>query len=149
MADEIFVSGALVFKPRGKKTLWLVVKPSHEDAWQLPKGVVRPGESSVRAAMRTVSKLTGLRANVVEEISRINTTTTRNSAPIPRRTLYYLMEGKEKDIEVEVTPNVRLEWKEFPTAKSRLATLTEKKILSQGRSVLASWYKRDGQRLMQ
>lgn len=138
MAEEqVLIGGALMFRERGGKTSWLVVKPEKNDEWQLPKGLVYREESSVRAVIRTLGKLAGLRSAVLEEVGRINSTTTSKGSPLARRIIYYLVQLRGK-LEVDDVP-VKLQWLEFVSAKSKLGTQAEKKMLIQARDVLSQW----------
>lgn len=128
-----------MFRERGGKTAWLVVKPGEDDEWQLPKGLVYREESSVRAVIRTLGKLAGLRSAVLEEVGRVNSTTTSKGSPLVRRIIYYLVQLKGK-LEIDDVP-VKLQWLEFASAKSKLGTQAEKKMLIQAREVLSQWRK--------
>lgn len=140
MAEEqVLIGGALMFRERGGKTAWLVVKPEEDDEWQLPKGLVYREESSVRAVIRTLGKLVGLRSAVLEEVGRVNSTTTSKGSPLVRRIIYYLVQLKGK-LEVDGVL-VKLQWLEFASAKSKLGTQAEKKMLIQARNVLSQWRK--------
>ncbi len=138
MEDEVLVGGAVVFKQRGRKVLWFIAKPGEQDAWQLPKMVVRRGESSVRGTLRMAEELAGLRGAVLEEVGRVSNTTTHKGMPLVRRIIYYLMQQKGKS----AAPSyAKTQWAEFATARSRLATASEKKVLSQARTLLTTWQK--------
>lgn len=140
MAEEqVLIGGALMFRERGGKTSWLVVKPEADDEWQLPKGLVYREESSVRAVIRTLGKLAGLRSAVLEEVGRVSSTTTSKGNPLSRRIIYYLVQLRGK-LEVDDIP-VKRQWLEFASAKSRLGTQAEKKMLIQARGVLSQWRK--------
>lgn len=143
MAEEqVLIGGALVFRDRGKKTSWLLVKPEDDNEWQLPKGLVYREESSVRAVMRTLGKIAGLRSAIIEEVGRTNSTTTRKGASLARRVIYYLVQIRGKAEEGEMSMPIKLQWLEFASAKSKLGTANEKKMLSEARIMLSEWRKK-------
>lgn len=138
MEDEVLIAGATVYKTRGKKYSWLLIKNPSDGEWQLPKGVVRRAESSVRATIRMLSEMTGLRARVLEEVGRTTSTTAKNKRSATRRTIYYLMQQRGKDS--EISPSKTL-WADLARARTKLKTATERRMLSQARSVLLVWQK--------
>lgn len=140
--EQVLIGGALVFRDRGKKTSWLVVKPEDENEWQLPKGLVFREESSVRAVMRTLGKIAGLRSAIIEEVGRTNSTTARKGTSLSRRVIYYLVQLKGKAEEGEMSMPIKLQWLKFASAKTRLGTANEKKMLIEARSMLSEWRKK-------
>lgn len=140
MEEEILVSGAVVFRTRGGKTLWLLVKPGKDDTWQLSKGVVRRGESSVRTAIRTVSETLGIRGRVLEEAGRAKINSTRDGHSFSRRIIYYLMQQKGKEVRDLM---IQFAWADFVKTHHKLSTVQEKRILHQARSLLAEWQKQE------
>lgn len=135
MDDEILVAGSAVCKQRAGKTYWLLVRPGKEDSLQLPKVIVRRGESSVRAAIRSVSEMAGIRGKVLEEAGRTTVFSTRDGKSLFRRIIYYLMQQRGKD---ENAPTARVFWSEFIRARSKLSSL-EQRILAQARTTLTEW----------
>ena len=140
MEEEILVSGAVVFHTRGGKTFWLLVKPGKDDTWQLPKGVVRRGESSVRTAIRTIDETLGIRGRVLEEAGRATINSTRDGHSFSRRIIYYLMQQKSKEPRDLMT---QFAWADFVRTHHKLSTAQEKRILNQARSLLSEWEKQE------
>ena len=64
--QTILVSVPVIARKDGAKIRWFIVKQSDENGWELPKVVVRKVESSVRAAIRSVSEQGGMRSQVYE-----------------------------------------------------------------------------------
>lgn len=140
MEEEVLLGGATVFKERRGKVLWLLVKPGRDDGWQLPKSVVRRGESSVRSTINTVRLLAGMRCFVLEEVGRVSSTTTHKSMPLTRRIIYYLVQQRGGNGEAGYA---KLAWVEHIKARSQLGTASEKRMLAQARIVLSEWRKQD------
>jgi ADP-ribose pyrophosphatase YjhB (NUDIX family) len=61
----VLVSGAIVFKEKRKKTTWFLSRQKDTDGWEIPKVLVRKGESSVRAALRMMGEKGGMTSKVL------------------------------------------------------------------------------------
>jgi len=90
----VLVSGAIVFREKGKDVEWFLVKLSDDDGWEIPKVAVRKGESSVRAALRMMGEKAAMTTRVLEEVGRAGGVTNLNGKTLPQRHLYYLMLSK-------------------------------------------------------
>lgn len=138
MEDEVLVSGAVVFRTRGEKVSWLIIKPGNDDVWQLPKSVVRRGESSVRTAIRVLAEMAGLRVRVIEEAGRTTITSRRKGGSLSKKLIYYLVLQKGKD---DANKNgTKISWVDFTRARDKLAS-SEKRILIQAKQALIEWQK--------
>lgn len=138
MEDEILLAGAAVFRVRAGRTSWLLVKPTSDDTWQLPKGVVRRGESSVRTAIRTISELVGMRGRVLEEAGRTTQTARRSGAALAKKFIYYLVQQKGREDTLTVNTSAKVIWADFSRAREKLAS-SEKRMLVQARQTLSEW----------
>lgn len=141
MDDEVLVSTAVVFKTRAGKNSWLLVKLDSNEAWQLPKGVVRRTESSVRAAIRTLSELAGVRGRVLEEVGKTSSKTGRNGKILTRRIIYYLMQQRGKDD--GVIGSARTSWVNARKLRGKLKSTPERRIIFQARKLLVEWQKQE------
>lgn len=139
MDDEVLVSVAVVFKTRAGRNSWLLVK-SGSDEWQLPKGVVRRTESSVRAAIRMLSEFAGIRGRVIEEVGKTSTRSGHDGKSFTRRTIYYLMQQRGKD---GVIASAKTAWVNPKKIRGKLKSATERKIIIQARHLLGEWQKQD------
>ena len=61
-------AGSIVFKKKGKKISWLVVKPKKSDEWRFPKGHLKGGENSVMAAKRGAKEEAGIETELLEKV---------------------------------------------------------------------------------
>lgn len=129
MADTKLTSGAVLFRRKNGKTFWFLAKTQESDSWEIPKGVVRRGESSVRTAIRTVDEEANIAARVLEEAGRAG------------EVIYYLMQqlgsfgGKPRYAQVL--------WNSYALAKQRLGSASERRIITQANQVLREWLKKN------
>lgn len=133
MKDKtILVAVAVVFKKVQGKVRWFVVKQG-EGEWEIPKTLVRRGESSVRAAIRMMAEQGGMNAKVLEEVGRSGGAIKFKGRPVAQRLLYYLMMSREGG---EVLGFGEYEWLEYTKAEKKLAQKREKMMLKQARAIL-------------
>lgn len=132
MVDEKLVAGATLFKRRNGLPVWLVVKTDSKGQWELPKGLVRRGESSVGSILRAMREDAGLIMEVLEEAGR--TTISAEKA------IFYLGER----ISAIPAENVykQEKWLPYMQAKKSLGLEREKKMLVQANEVLKEWTRR-------
>ena len=138
MDEEILVSAGAVFKNRAGKNLWLLVKGSSNESWQLPKSIVRRNESSVRAVIRTLSEMAGVRVRVIDEVSKTSVRSGRNGRSFTKRTIYYLMQQRGKDGTIATS---RTTWVNARNMRGKLKSIAERKILTQAKKILTQWQK--------
>ena len=87
----VLVAGACIFKEKKGVLKWFLVKQNDEDKWEIPKVLVRKGESSVRAVLRVMGEKGNMTTRVLEEAERFGGITTVNGKKLPQRHIYYLM----------------------------------------------------------
>ena len=133
----VLVSGAIVFKEKRKKISWFVSMQKETGGWEIPKVLVRKGESSVRAALRMMGEKGGMTTRVLEEVGRAGEAATVNGKLISKRHIYYLMllrSGLDEAIGFE-----NYEWWDYARAVRALTSRREKTMLRQAREVLKKW----------
>jgi len=118
----VLTSGAIVFKD-DKGLYVFIVKNTEEEGWELPKVIVRKGESSVRAALRMMGEKAAMTTKVLEEVGRSGGVTTVNGKILPQRHLYYLMVHKISGNEVIGFPESL--WLEYSKAIKKLSSKRE------------------------
>jgi 8-oxo-dGTP pyrophosphatase MutT (NUDIX family) len=64
-------AGGVVFRRRGRLTEVVLISVGEQNRWQLPKGLVDAGESPEDAALREAREETGLDAELVAPIEKI------------------------------------------------------------------------------
>jgi ADP-ribose pyrophosphatase YjhB (NUDIX family) len=135
MQDKtVLISAAVVFKKSRGKSRWFVVKQGNgENDWEIPKTLVRRGESSVRAAIRMMAEQGGMSARVLEEVGRSGGAVKIKGKLVSQRHLYYLMVFKDGG---EVLGYDDYEWLEYAKAVRKLSTKRDRMMLKQARSLL-------------
>ena len=130
----VLVSGAVIFKEKGGKLRWFIIENS-KGGWEIPKVVVRKGESSVRAALRMTGEKGGMSTRVLEEIARTGGVTTINGRALPQRHIYYLMRLKFSANEVIGFENYL--WLENAKAIKKITSKREKLVFKDAKKLLA------------
>lgn len=128
-----FSAGGVVFK---NKTLWLIIKPSGTDRWQLPKGKIDAGESSEKTATREVKEEGGIYAKVIQKIGSEQFFFFFEGNRIFKTVIFYLMEyvsGNPKNHDKEVSESVFFDFNE---ALEKLTFKNEKEILKKAKELL-------------
>jgi len=137
--NTVLISGACLFRePRGKRR-WFIVKQSDVEGWEIPKVLVRKGESSVRAVLRMMGEKGGITARVLEEVGRAGGVATTNGKTLPQRHIYYLMLTKLASSDSIGFPEFA--WLEYSQAVKRLTSKREKTMLKSATIVLKKWKK--------
>jgi ADP-ribose pyrophosphatase YjhB (NUDIX family) len=80
-----------IFRENRGTLKWFLVKHNGEEEWEIPKVLVRKGESSVRAVLRMMGEKGNMTTRVLEEAGRFGGITTVNGKKLPQRHIYYLM----------------------------------------------------------
>jgi len=138
--NTVLISGAIVFREQHGKTRWFVVKQGNgEEIWEIPKIMVRKGESSVRAALRMMGEKGGMTTRVLEEAGRAGGVVTLNNKILPQRHLYYLMLLKSGTKEAFGFGNYL--WLEYANAVHKLSSKRERAMLKAARGVMETWKK--------
>lgn len=136
---SVLVSGAVVFRDFNGKIEWLLVKESSENDWEIPKTIVRKGESSVRAAIRMLGQKGSMNGRVLEEAGRSGGVSTINGKTVPRRFIYYIMFTRSQAQEAIGYADVT--WLEYKNAFKKLPTKKEQGILKDSYEYYKVWKK--------
>jgi hypothetical protein len=139
MEKLVLISGAIVFKKGRGKSRWFIAKQNEEDGWEIPKVVVRKGESSVRAALRMMGEKGGMTTKILEEAGRAGGVATMNGKTLPQRYLYYLMELRAPQGEAIGFNDHK--WLEYAKAVRKLSSKREQMMLRQARKEYRVWKK--------
>jgi ADP-ribose pyrophosphatase YjhB (NUDIX family) len=136
----VLVSGACAFREVHGKISWFLIKIPDADNWEIPKVLVRKGESSVRASLRLMSEKGGMNVRVLEEAGRSGGVTSINGKTFPQRHIYYLM--LTKFASEEPLGFTDYTWLEYSKAARKIASKREKQMLKAAKTTLIDWKKK-------
>jgi ADP-ribose pyrophosphatase YjhB (NUDIX family) len=137
--QQMIISAALLFRDQRGKRQYLVVKTKEDADWEIPKVIVRKGESSVRASIRMAGEQIGISARVLEEAGRSTGVTVLNGKSVSQKLYYYLMMQRAKGGEVLGFNDFA--WLEYDKAYKKLASKKEKEILRGSKPIWKEWEK--------
>jgi len=126
-----FSAGGLVLDAQGRVLLIRARNLRDQPVWTLPKGTLKPGESSVDAALREVQEETGYRCEIVREMAPVTYWFQRDGRRIRKTVRWYLMRPLAKvgehDHEVD-----EVSWVERAEAEARLRYDSDRRLLAAG-----------------
>lgn len=131
---EQLVAGATIYKKRNSSREWLLVKKDSKDDWELPKGLVKRGESSVSSVLRTIRENVGLTVQIIEEAGRTIVPKVKNGQRLTDKIIFYL--GERISIFPLEPTYAQERWLPYSRARRLLGLGREKKILEQANDVL-------------
>ena len=133
---ELVSAGGVAFRKNGNSTEIVLIQTSSEGRWQLPKGLVDPGESNEDAAVREVREEAGVKCEIVSELDTINYWYVERHGKAPERihkTVHFFLmryiNGDVADHDDEVT---EARWVAVDDALGMLAFKTEMSVVEQG-----------------
>jgi DNA-binding GntR family transcriptional regulator len=135
----VLVSGAIVFKEGRGKPRWFIVRQNEENGWEVPKILVRKGESSVRAALRMMGEKGAMTTKVLSEAGRAGGVTSVNGKVLPQRELYYLMRLRAESGEpVGFKESL---WLPYAKAVRKMSSKRERSMIKSARKEYRKWKK--------
>jgi ADP-ribose pyrophosphatase YjhB (NUDIX family) len=137
--QQITIGGAIVFRDNRGKRQFLLVRTKEDGDWEIPKVIVRKGESSVRAVIRLTSEQGGMTTRVLEEAGRFTGTTILNGKSIPQKYYYYIL--LQKGGSSDLIGFMEFKWLEHSEALKKIPLKREKDMFRMGRDVLKEWEK--------
>ena len=137
--QQMVIGGAIVFRDNHGKRQYLLVKVKEDGDWEIPKVVVRKGESSVRAVIRLTGEQGGMTTRVLEEAGRSTGTTILNGKSIPQKYYYYIL--LQKGGSSDLIGFMEFKWLEYSEAVKKVPLKREKDMFKLGREVLKEWEK--------
>ena len=138
--NQVLVSGAVVVRRNKEGDLeWFLTKQVDDGKWEIPKVIVRKGESSVRAALRVTGEKGGMTTRVLEEAGRAGGVATVGGKTVSQRYLYYLMLLKASS--GEPIGFGECGWFEYPSASKKLSSKRERIMLKQAKEEFVKWKK--------
>jgi 8-oxo-dGTP pyrophosphatase MutT (NUDIX family) len=137
--QQMVIGGAIVFRDNRGKRQFLLVKTKEDGDWEIPKVIVRKGESSVRSVIRLTGEQGGMTTRVLEEVGRTTGTTVLNGKSMPQKFYYYLL--LQKGGTSDLIGFVEFKWLEYAEAVKKVILKREKDMFKLAREVLKLWEK--------
>ena len=134
-------AGGVVFRRRGGSVEVALISVGERGRWQLPKGLVGRGETPEETALREVREETGLQAELIAPLEKIEYWyfSSERGARVRYHKFvhFYLMRylsGSTDDHDAEVN---EARWFDLPAAKQALAFKSERQVLEQVERVMS------------
>lgn len=140
----ILTSGAIVFNDKNKNVVWLVVKQKDDGDWEIPKFIVRRGESSVRTSIRVMGERGGMSLKVLEEAGRIGWVSSAEGKTSQHKCIYYIMRLKTPPKEIFGFPDSV--WLDSTKALAKISSKKEKDIFREARNLYKEILKKEKKR---
>jgi 8-oxo-dGTP pyrophosphatase MutT (NUDIX family) len=136
-------AGGVVFRRRPDSRIEVaLISVGGENRWQLPKGLVDAGESTEAAALREAREETGIEAELVAPVDKIEywyySTNRGGRVRFHKFVYFYLLRfvsGDVRDHDAEVN---EARWVEIDEARTLLSFASERKVVERAREMLAA-----------
>jgi 8-oxo-dGTP pyrophosphatase MutT (NUDIX family) len=133
-------AGGVVFR-RGSPVDVALICVGEKKRWQLPKGIVDPGESPEITAVREVREEAGVHAHLIAPLDTIEYwyQATRAGARMRyhKRVHFFLLEYQSGDVDDHDHEVVEARWVSLSEAEGMLAFPSEKAVMKKARELLA------------
>ncbi len=132
--DNVLVGCAVIYqRVKGKEPQWFIVKSSEEGDWELPKTIVRRGESSVRSVIRLTQEQASMRTKILEEVGRASGAARVNGKAVNQKYLYYLMHCKDTG---EIMAFTEFKWVDHKAAMKAVPLKRDQNMLKDAKQML-------------
>jgi 8-oxo-dGTP pyrophosphatase MutT (NUDIX family) len=126
-------AGGVTLRQQDGRTEVVLILTGPEQRWQLPKGVVEPGEAPEAAALREVREETGIVAELVEPLDTIEywffVTERADRLRIHKRVHFYLLRAIGGDVKEHDHEVLEARWVGVDEAVEMLAFKNEREVV--------------------
>lgn len=129
-AQQAHSAGGVVVRPEPEGLHVAMIATRGRSRWGLPKGAPNPEESVAEAAIREVWEETGIHAEIISLLDRIEYFFRANDKLIRKEVDFFLMRYVEGTIRPQLTEVDDVEWVELGEAIERASFESEKRILA-------------------
>ncbi len=135
-------AGGVAFRRRGSAVQVALVSVGEKARWQLPKGIVEPGESPETAAVREVREEAGVDAELVAPLQTVEYWYVAKEPEGPVRyhkfVHFFLLQYSSGDVADHDFEVNEARWVPLEEAKSLLAFANERSVLAEAAELLAN-----------
>lgn len=139
---EVVSAGGVAYRREERSIEIALVAIGSEKRWQLPKGLIDPGETAEQAALREVGEEAGIECRLIEKIDTVDYWFTASfdgpSTRYHKHVHFFLMEyvsGDVADHDDEVTD---AQWFDINEASRLFAFESEKKVVEKAFELLCA-----------
>ncbi|MBI2875832.1 MAG: NUDIX hydrolase [Candidatus Tectomicrobia bacterium] len=133
-------AGGVVFRRREEQMDVALISVGEDCRWQLPKGIVQPGESPEAAAVREVREETGLQTEMIGPLDTIEYwyQSTRQGRPVRfhKYVHFYLLRYQSGDVGDHDHEVNEARWVEIHRAQEILAFESEKDLVRRAQALI-------------
>ena len=133
-------AGGVAYRKRAGHIDVALISVGADNRWQLPKGLVDKGESTADASVREVREETGIDAEMIDRIDKVEywyVSKEEGSAVRYHKFVYfYLMRYKSGSVDDHDDEVNEARWVAIDDAIEMLAFKSEKKIMTQAREII-------------
>ena len=133
-------AGGVAFRAVAEQVEVALISVGEKRRWQLPKGLVNPGETNEGAAVREVREETGLTTDLIELIDKIEywfyATEKGQRVRIHKFVYFYLVRFKSGDVADHDHEVNEARWVQLDEAIKMLAFESEQGIVTKARTLI-------------
>ena len=133
-------AGGVVFRSQNSSAEIVIVRIVPEMRWQLPKGIIDPGETIEEAAIREVREEAGVVAEIISPIETIEYWFIAERGGQRKRfhkfVHFFLMGYKDGDVDGHDHEVDESRWVDIDTALNMLAFKSEREVVTKARGMV-------------
>jgi 8-oxo-dGTP pyrophosphatase MutT (NUDIX family) len=139
---QVSAGGVIYRRGRGEESIEVaLVRVGPKNRWQLPKGLVEPGETPEATAVREVREEAGVQGELVAPLEAIEywyvgTHEGHERVRFHKRVHFFLLEYREGDVQDHDYEVSEARWAPIGEAESLLAFGSEKKVMARAHELL-------------
>lgn len=130
---ELVSAGGVAFRHTNSQLEIVLIKTASEGRWQLPKGIIDPGETPEIAALREVREEAGIDCKLLLPLDVIDYWFVDRYGPTPQKTHkfvhYFLMEYISGDVNDHDDEVFEARWVDSADAAQMLSFDTERSVV--------------------